>query len=119
MLVDLLFFLAFSALLAHELDAVHKREWRLLFILRKMPEDTARRVFVLIHVPVIAILLWLVMNPVDSIRYWAMLGMDTFMVVHAGLHFRLRNHDANRFGTMHSRMLIYGPALTALIHISL
>ena len=33
---DLVFILGVSALLAHELDAVDKREWRLLFVLRRM-----------------------------------------------------------------------------------
>ena len=56
---DLLFYLAFSGLITHELDAVHKHEWRLLFVLRSMADAPACRAFVLLRVPLFAVLLWL------------------------------------------------------------
>ena len=56
-MTDLLFYLAFAGLVTHELDAVHKHEWRLLFVLRAMPDESARRAFILIHIPLFAALL--------------------------------------------------------------
>ncbi len=117
MLANIWFYLAFSTLLAHELDAMHKCEWNLLFILRNWSENTARRTFVLAHIPLVAVLLWLIAHPLDNIRFWTMQGMDIFMIVHAGLHFRLEKHVENRFRTTLSRGLIYGTAILSMIHI--
>ena len=114
---DFLFYVAFSGLVAHELDAVHKREWRLLFVLRRLPDGSARRAFVLVHVPLLAVLLWLAAYPGAGVRYWTMLGLDLFMVVHAGLHGRLSGHAKNEFNTPHSRLIIYGTAALAAGHL--
>ena len=114
---DFLFYLAFSGLVAHELDAVHKHEWRLLFVLRTMPDRSARRAFVLIHVPLFAVLLWLAAHSDVGIRYWTLLGLDVFMIVHAGLHWRLSGHPKYEFETPSSRLLIYGTAALAAAHL--
>lgn len=118
-MLDLIFYLAFSTLLAHELDAVHKREWRLLFVLRAMPDESARRAFVLLHVPLVAVLLWLTAFPDETVRLWTIVSLDLFMVVHAGLHWRLSDHPKYAFHTAHSQLLIGGAAALALIHLSL
>ena len=115
---NFLFYLAFAGFIAHELDAVHKHEWRLLFVLRTLPDATARRAFVLLHVPLVALLLWLCAHPASSVRFWTMLGIDAFMVIHAGLHGRLSSHPKYAFNTLHSRLLIYGTAVLALMHLS-
>jgi len=78
-----LFYVVVVGLIAHELDAIHKREWRLLFVLRGMPDDPARRAFVLLHVPLFAVLLWFIAHPDAAVRYGTMLGADAFLVVHA------------------------------------
>ena len=114
---DFLFYFAFSGLVAHELDAVHKHEWRLLFVLRTMPDASARRAFVLIHIPLFAVLLWLAAYPDAGVRYGTMLGLDVFMIVHAGLHWRLSGHPKYEFETPSSRLLIYGTAALAAAHL--
>lgn len=114
---DLLFHLAFAALVTHELDAVHRHEWRLLFVLRTMPDEAARRTFILIHVPLLATLFWLVAYPVESVSFWTMLGLDVFMIVHADLHRRLSSHPKYEFHTPTSRFIIYGAAVLAAVHL--
>ena len=106
-------------LLAHELDAVHKHEWRLLFVLRRMADEPARRAFVLLHVPLVALIIWLAAHPDEAVRWWTVLGLDLFAVVHAGLHWRLSGHPKYAFNTAHSRLFIYGAAVLALIHLAL
>ena len=118
-LLDPLFYLAFSTLLAHELDAVHKREWRLLFVLRTLPDEGARRAFVLLHVPVVAVLLWLAAFPSEAVRFWTVVSLDLFIIVHAGLHWRLSAHPLYEFRTAHSRLLIYGAAALVFVHLTL
>lgn len=118
-MTDVLFYLAFAALVTHELDAVHKREWRLLFILRALPDESARRAFILLHVPLVAVLLWLIAHPAQGVRFWTMIGLDVFMVVHAGLHWRLSGGPNYEFNTVHSRLIIYGTAALAAAHLLL
>lgn len=118
-MTDFLFCLAFATLVAHELDAVHKHEWRLLFVLRAMPDASACRAFILNHVPLLAVLLWLAAHPAQGTRIWTMLCLDVFMLVHAGLHWRLSNHPKYEFDTAHSNLIIYGAAALAVAHLLL
>ncbi len=112
-----LFYLAFAGFITHELDAVHKHEWRLLFGLREMADDPARHAFVLLHVPLFAVLLGLAAHPDGGIRFWTMFGLDVFMVVHAGLHWRLSSHPRYEFNTAHYRLIIFGTAVLAAAHL--
>ena len=48
---EVLVLLGFALLGSHELDAVTQSEWRLLFVLRDLPEALARDVFV-VHVAI-------------------------------------------------------------------
>ncbi len=114
---NLLFQLSFSTLLAHELDAVTQSEWRLLFVLRRFPDLLARNLFVALHVPVIAILLWLTQHPSTVVRRWARTGLASFMVIHAGLHWHLRDHLLSTFTSPLSLGLIYGAGLLGFIYV--
>jgi hypothetical protein len=115
---DFVFSIALAGLLTHELDAVHKREWRLLFVLRHLPEPQARDAFILVHVPAVALLLWLAAHPDHGIRQATVVVLDLFMVVHAGLHWRLSNHPKYEFNNPISNILIYAPAVIALGHLA-
>jgi hypothetical protein len=119
MIVDLLFYLGLALLLGHEMDAVHKHEWRLLFFLRTMPDERARDLFVLAHVPAVVILLWLLAHPAEATRLWTMVAMDAFLVIHAGLHWRLSDHPKYEFNTPVSRLLIYAAAAVGAAHLFL
>lgn len=45
-----------------------------------------------------------------------MLALDGFMVIHAGLHWRLSDHPLYEFRSLPSRFLIYGAAVCGLLH---
>ena len=53
------------------------------------------------------------------VQFWVMSALDLFMVIHAGLHWRLSGHPKYEFRTAHSRLLIYGAAALALVHLAL
>ncbi len=118
-MTDFLFYVAFATLITHELDAVHKHEWRLLLVLRTMPNDSARRAFILIHMPLFATLFWLLAHPVENTQFWTMLSLDVFMIVHAGLHWRLSDRPNYEFHAAYSRFIIYGAAALAAAHLFL
>jgi len=115
--MDLLFYLSFATLMAHELDAMTQAEWRLLFILRSLPESAAAKVFVVIHIPLIAGLLWLTNHPDVRVRQGSRLATALFLVVHAGLHKRLEHLPAYTFDSSLSLGLIYGGALLGLLYL--
>ena len=80
-MTDLVFFAAVSLLLLHEMDAIDKREWRLLFVLRRLPDDGAMRWFIFLHLPLFVALLALVAaGPSTAVR-WIEAGVDGFLVV--------------------------------------
>jgi len=114
---NLLFYLSFSTLLAHELDAMTQAEWRLLYVLRRYPDSLASPLFVALHIPVVAVLLWLIQHPSRTVRQWTKIGLALFMPIHAGLHWNLRNHPFSTFTSPLSLGLIYGAGLLGLIYI--
>ena len=66
--MDLLFSLGLSLLLAHELDAIRGGEWRFLPVLRSLPDARGRDAFILAHVPLTAVLIWLATYPSAATR---------------------------------------------------
>ena len=115
-----LFPLLFAMFLAHEMDAVAQHEWRLLYVLRSMPEPIAQHAFVLLHVPLVAFLAWFGWHANAAVRTAARLGMAGFMVIHAGLHWRLSADPLYTFHDPASVFLVYGsivPAIALIVSI--
>ncbi|MBE9158775.1 hypothetical protein IQ265_18330 [Nodosilinea sp. LEGE 06152] len=114
---NLLFYLGFATLMAHELDAMTQAEWRLLFVLRRLPEATAETAFVLVHIPLVAGLLWLTNSEALGVRRWSRLAIAAFLVIHAALHKRLDHHPLYSFDSALSVGLIYGGGLLGLLYL--
>lgn len=55
---DVLYYAMIGAFFSHELDAVKRHEWRVLPLLRSLPERMGEQVFIWLHVPLFALLLW-------------------------------------------------------------
>jgi hypothetical protein len=113
---DPIFFcLALSLLLAHEMDAVRRREWRLLPLLARVPDgEAAHALFTALHVPIYALLLWgLLTGGATSARVVA--GLDIFCVVHLGLHLLFLRHPLYEFRSPLSWALIAGAAIAGAI----
>jgi hypothetical protein len=111
--------LVISLLFAHEVDAVLQAEWRLLYVLREMPEPLAAQWFVAIHVPLFVLVLGLVYHSALNKQTVSRIAISAFAIVHAGLHFRLRNDPLNLFEPTLSLALIYGAALLAACYLGL
>jgi len=116
---DALFSLGLSLLLAHELDAVRAREWRLLPVLRRLPDAQGRDAFILVHVPLVALLIWLAASPVADVRFWFQAVADAFFVVHVALHRAFMSHPDYDFHGALSRSLILGAGAVGALHLTL
>jgi hypothetical protein len=113
---NLLFYLGFATLITHELDAMTQSEWKLLFILQSLPEEIASVTFVVIHIPLITILLWLVNNESLNVQNWSRIAVATFLMVHVGLHKLLEHHPDYTFDSLLSLGLIYGGGFLGFLY---
>lgn len=110
----LFFLLGFCFLLAHEMDAVRCREWKILPVLSRMGEEVGYLAFTALHVPLYALLLWGLFGGGEANRS-LIVGLDAFFVIHAFLHIFLRNLPDNRFGSAFSWALILGASMFGAI----
>jgi len=114
---NLLFNLGLATLFTHELDAVTQSEWHLLYILNALPEQIAATTFVVIHVPLLAIIFYLVFNKEYSVREWSRIVFSGFLLIHSGLHKALENHPLYTFNSPMSQGLIFGAGLFGLMYL--
>lgn len=112
---NLLFLLGFGFLATHELDAVTQSEWRLLYVLRSLPDGLAETAFVALHVPLFALIVWLCHHP--RLREGSRLALAAFLVIHVGLHLRLQGHPLYSFHDALSKALIFGGGVCGLLYL--
>ncbi|MBA2555756.1 MAG: hypothetical protein H0V12_00155 [Chloroflexi bacterium] len=104
-MTDLIFLAGFSFLLAHEMDAVHRREWHMLPGLSRITDETrAFQWFTAAHVPLYVVLLWAITASDEAgLNERATLWLNGFFVAHAVLHVVLYHPPHNGCGS-HSVM---------------
>lgn len=110
------FVLCLSFFLGHELDAVSQAEWRLLYGFRDWPPHVAETWFVLLHVPLLAIVFGLCWHRHRATREYSRRLLASFTLLHAGLHYNLRNHPLNDFDSLPSQALIGASALLGALY---
>lgn len=116
---DLVFCAGLAFLVAHELDAIHRHEWRMFPFIARLDDRTGYRVFVLLHIPLLVLIFWLMFHPPGTVRFWFQVVMDVFFVVHSGLHYLLRKHEHNEFSEGFSKQIVALTAAAGLIHLML
>ena len=110
----MLYHLALACLFTHELDAVTHAEWRLLFVLRDLPDPSAEWSFVALHVPLFFAVLCLSHHSDPGISRWTRIAVSGFVVVHALLHALLSGRPEYGFEGWLSNALIFGAAAFAI-----
>ncbi len=100
-----------ALLLAHEVEAAYRKEWKLLPVLRSMQESHAAMVFTLLHIPLFLLLL-LALSRFESRRSAAIRGaFAVFAVMHVGLHAFWPRSELYNFDNPISTGLIYGAGI--------
>ena len=115
MVVHAIFALELALLFTHEMDAIHKQEWKMFIVLKDMADEKAALVFMLLHIPLYAILLFLLFSGLETLGYYI---ADIFLIGHCLLHFCFRNHPANKLKTGVSNILILAAGGLAIIHLA-
>ncbi|CAA9569324.1 MAG: hypothetical protein AVDCRST_MAG19-2609, partial [uncultured Thermomicrobiales bacterium] len=78
------FLLGLAFLLAHEMDAIKCKEWRLFPVTSGMGDEAGYRVFTGVHVPLYALLFWGLTGGGEDPGL--IVALDLFFVIHLGLH---------------------------------
>jgi hypothetical protein len=103
----LFFLLGFCFLLAHEMDAIRCKEWRIFPITSKMEDEAGYVAFTAFHIPLYAVLLWGLFGD-GGVNGGLIIGLDVFFVIHVLLHVIFINHPEYHFKTVFSWTLILG-----------
>ncbi len=116
---ELSFSLGLGFLISHELDAVVQSEWKLLYILRDLPNSQAMSWFILLHVPLFSVIIHLLYSNNTSIRHKSRIAFSMFLIIHSLLHYRLSDNELYTFHSPLSITMIYGGALCGAIYLLL
>jgi hypothetical protein len=112
------FVLGFCFLLAHEMDAIKAKEWKIFPVLNKMEEEAGYRAFTALHIPIYAFLLWGLFAD-GGATVGLVVGLDVFFIVHVFLHLIFYNHPENRFRSVFSYVLIFGAGMFGAVDLLL
>lgn len=116
---NLIFYLGVGALSTHELDAMTNHEWRVLPLVRQLPEPLAADLFVWVHIPLFAAIFALLASQDEKIRNITRYSISAFLVIHSFLHYFHETHPAYEFQTFLSSFLIYGGAMFGALFLAL
>ena len=119
MIIDLFFYLSLALLLTHELDAIKQHEWRVFPGLTNLKDNLSYHLFIILHIPVFILILWCMCHPSEQVRFWFQISVDSFLIIHLGLHHLFKSHDKYEFTQQFSKIIINIAALTGLIHMIL
>lgn len=112
-----LYILAVSFMFTHELDAIRRHEWRVFPLAGRFSDETGFLVFVLLHVPLIALVIWLSI-PIDvNVATPFQTVFSIFCIVHVVLHKLLERRLAYEFNNPLSQFLIWGSGVFGLGHL--
>lgn len=118
-LARVVFCLALALLACHELDAVARREWRMLPVFDRLDDDAGQKAFALAHIPLFTGLFWLAAHPSARLRIACQLAVDAFLVFHAALHFSLSGDRLYEFEPPVETITVYGGAAAGIVHAAL
>lgn len=113
-MIDFLYYCMIGAFFTHELDAVKRHEWRVLPLVRTLPERLGEQAFIWLHIPLLGWLLWAGDDEPESATR---VGLAAFSIVHVGLHFVFRKHPAYEFNNLSSWALILLTGILGAIYL--
>ncbi len=87
----------------HEMDAIRRQEWKMFIILKDMQEEKAYAMFTLLHIPLYAAILYLLLSPNVLIGFYI---TDVFLIAHTIIHFIFGKKPSNQFTGKISKAII-------------
>lgn len=96
---------------------VSKWAFQSIALVSFLPEELGFNTFVLIHIPLFAVLVAVVSSNNSRLRKLSRLGVGVFLLIHAGLHVLFTNVDGYEFDSMLSSLLIFGGAFVGGLYL--
>lgn len=96
---------------------VSKWAFQSIALVSFLPEELGFNTFVLIHIPLFAVLVAVVSSNNSRLRKLSRLGVGVFLLFHAGLHVLFTNVDGYEFDSMLSSLLIFGGAFVGGLYL--
>lgn len=118
-LLNKIFYLGVGLLFTHELDAMANYEWRVLPLTSWLPDQIGQVVFVLIHIPLFAVLVALISSENKVVRARSRFWICVFLVVHGVLHMAFMGHEHYEFSSLLSNVLIFGGAFCGALYLTM
>jgi hypothetical protein len=112
-----LFNAGIATLFTHELDAMLRSEWHLLFILGDLPSEEASWWFIYLHLPMFLAALYLGNARLEVVRRTFRLLCCGFLPIHALLHYSLSDNPLYQFHHILSELLIYTAGILGAIYV--
>ena len=109
------FYIGFSLLLIHEMDAIRQREWKLFIFLSSLREETAYVVFTALHIPLYIVLFWGLFGDGSGINDGLVIALDCFLIIHVFLHLLFIRHKDYQFTSVFSWVLILGAGIAGAL----
>lgn len=116
LVINAIFAFELALLFTHEMDAIHKQEWKMFIFLKDMPDEYAYHIFTLLHIPLYAAIVLLLLSPFSYIAYYF---TDIFLIAHMLLHLGFRKYPANKFNNNISKIIIFSAGVLAIFHLLL
>ena len=101
-------YIGVALLMTHELDAVMNNEWLVLPLTSWLEPDAGYLVFLWMHVPLFALLIYVLSHSSKKVRLISARVLAGFLVIHGALHLGFSGHEHYEFSTLSSSLLIYG-----------
>ncbi|MEO1772436.1 DUF6713 family protein [Candidatus Enterococcus ferrettii] len=112
--LTILFSIALALLFIHEMDAIRNKEWQMFIGLRDLSDETAYRFFLLLHIPLYVVALFLVIYGSGKMGFYL---VDMFLILHTIIHYLFRRHPKNKLTNRLSKVIINSAGCSALIHL--
>ena len=80
---NLLFYIALSFILVHEMDAVRCKEWRIIPVLKLLDDKLGYIIFTVAHIPIYVFIFLKILYPDNGKIFIA--GLEVFFIVHVFL----------------------------------
>lgn len=114
---DWLFYVIFALFACHEMDAVAAHEWRMLPGFNLLEDDVAKPSFILGHIPLFALLLFVTEHKSAVIRGRSRAIFAGICVAHSIAHFALSDHELYEFEAPVETITVHGAGLLAFIYL--
>jgi len=117
MIHDIIFYIGLSLLFVHEMDAVHRNEWKMFRYLSTLKPKTGYAIFSLLHVPFFILIFWGLFSANQGFRNDLIMVLNLFFIIHFFLHLVFIRHHNNEFRSVFSWFIISGMFLMGMFNL--